>query len=196
MNIEVILVFIVIAVLSGLSNRNKNQQQKRKRQNRQPPSQPMESRKTSQKQPQRTTPKRKSLLEEMMEQYDLADPRNKQDARTTKKPERKIKPEEPVEEKKKTDPKKKITSSLEHKEKKSISSSIKRKSKEKKIDDKGIYGTELTKDLIDATSVEKSEIGQKAFSSLVEVDQQSLVKGIIMAEVLGKPKSRRRKDAS
>ncbi len=59
----------------------------------------------------------------------------------------------------------------------------------------GVEAGESIEDVIGKSSVEKSEIGTEGFDKLLKFDQRSLVQGIVMAEILDKPKATRKKRA-
>lgn len=201
MNPEVIFVFIVLVVINSLFNKNrvqKKQQQRRNVQNQQNQTrqstatsekkhqQASSSTKEQRKEPPRQKPR--SLLEEVLEQYNISEkkpPSREDQPKPEQKPEKTKQADENVSYHKgytkKDQPKK------SGKKKEGKSPAKPRKS--------GVEAGELTGDFFEKTSVEKSEIGIEGFDRLLKFDQESLVRGIVMSEVLQKPKSMRKNKA-
>lgn len=221
MNPEVIFVFVVLAIINSLFNKNKVQKKQQQRrtqqmqnqqnQNQQESDKPVknqqrkasrtrdsedyglserrkepssENSKKSQPQPQRQRPR--SLLEEVLEQYNI-----REDHSSSK----------PKEESPKKEQVEVIESSIEDEHYTDYSRRDQPKKSRKKKEmkgysksrKKGVESGELSGDFFEKTSVEKSEIGADGFSELLKFDQQALVRGIIMSEILEKPKSMRKK---
>ena len=130
----------------------------------------------------------RSLLEEVLQQYNLNDgsAQQKSDAKTSK--EVKVKPEKSAEEKKHYTDYSDRAQPQKSRKKKVMESYTKNRKK-------GIKAGELGGDFFEKSSVEKNEIGIEGFNELLTFDQKSLVRGIVMAEVLGKPKSLQKKKA-
>lgn len=199
MNPEVIFVFVVLIVINSLFNKNKvqkKQQQRRNQQNQQ--NQRPQSSGPSEKREQQTKTdsrretsesgkqKSRSLLEEVLEQYNVSE-KQVPSRGEQKKPE-----ETPEKVKKASGDEGHYTdySDRDQPKKSRKKKEMKAYSKPRK---KGVETGELSGDFFEKTSVEKSEIGVEGFNELLEFDQKSLVRGIVMSEVLQKPKSMRKK---
>ncbi len=205
MNPEVIIIFIVLAIINSIFNKNKvqkKQQQRRNQQsqNQQRPAQTKprdsedyglserrkasSSEKPEMSQPQRQKPR--SLLEEVLQQYNISD------EKAPAKPKEQTPKEVSVKVKETSNDEGHYTdySNRDQPKKSRKKKEMKAYSKPRK---KGVESKELSGDFIEKTSVEKTEIGAEGFSELLKFDQQSLVRGIVMAEILEKPKSMRKK---
>ena len=210
MNPEVIFIFVVLAIINSIFNKNKVQKKQQQRRNQQMQNQQSQSqqrpeqaksrdtgdyglserRKASssenreQTQPQRQKPR--SLLEEVLEQYNIREDNA---------------PSKPKEQASKVAPVKVQESSTDdgHYTDYSKRDQPKKSRKKKELKGysksrkKGMEAGELSGNFFEKTSVEKTEIGADSFSELLKFDQQSLVRGIVMAEILKKPKSMEKK---
>lgn len=212
MNPEVIFIFVVLAVINSIFNKNKVQKKQQQRrtqqmQNQQKPAQSQnkqqqtdsedsgdyglsERRKSgpagNPQKPQPRTKKPRSLLEEVLEQYNIRedDTPQKNKGQTPKKT--------PIKdaEVSKDDGHYTDYSNRDLPKKSRKKKELESYSKPRK---KGVEAGELGGDFFEKTSVEKSEIGAEGFNELLKFDQQSLVRGIVMSEILEKPKSMRKK---
>jgi type IV secretory pathway VirB10-like protein len=215
MNPEVIIVFVVLAIINSIFNKNKvqkKQQQKRNQQNQQQfgqsgPDQKQKKpdsrnsddyglserrkspsgengEKTRQQAPtQRQRPR--TLLEEVLQQYNISEDDQSSKPKKEAPKSVEVKAETSKEEDHYTDYSRRDLPKKSRKKKE-----MKPYSKRPK---KGVESGELTGDFFEKTSVEKSEIGAQSFDQLLTFDQQSLARGIIMAEILEKPRSMRKK---
>jgi|GEM_PF-1184465 len=219
MNPEVIFIFVVLAIINSIFNKNKvqkKQQQRRNQQNQQKfgqsgpdqkqsktnsrdsgdyglserrkePSSENREKTQPKSQPQRQRPR--SLLQEVLEQYNIKEDKappiqEGEIAKESPKNDNEISKEEGHY----TD-----YSNRELPKKSRKKTEMKPYSKPRK---KGVIAGELSGDFFEKTSVEKSEIGVEGFDQLLKFDQESLVQAIVMSEILDKPKSMRKKKVS
>ncbi len=211
MNPEVIFIFVVLAIINSIFNKNKVQKKQQQRRNQQMQNQENQQRpaqtkhrdssedyglserrkvssseKTEKTQSQQQKPR--SLLEEVLQQYNI------NDEKTSTKTKEQTSKEVPVKTKETSNDEGHYTdySNRDQPKKSRKKKEMKAYSKPRK---KGAEAKKLSADFIEKTSVEKSEIGAEGFSELLKFDQQSLVRGIIMSEILEKPKSMRKNKA-
>lgn len=221
MNPEAIIVFVVLIAINALFSKNKTQKQQQRRnqqsQNKQRPAQQGPDRQRSEQErstkdsgeargyglnqrhegssenkdtvrPQRQRQRPRSLLEEVLEQYNITEEQEPSKSKSTSSEEIQ---ENAIETKKEEDhytdysnrnlPKK-------SRKKKELKGYTKRRKN-------GVETGEGIEDVIGKDSVDKSEIGTEGFDKLLKFDQRSLVQGIVMAEILDKPKATRKKRA-
>lgn len=212
MNPEVIFIFIVLAIINSIFNKNKvqkKQQQRRNQQSQQFEKQQVDSQqKMAQRKSQDTqtyrgaeekdasapqeretqtrSQKPRSLLEEVLQQYNLSE------SSTQQKPENKT-PTEPKTDPVKPSKEKKKSRGYSHRTQPQKLNKNKVVESYKKSRKSGIESGELGGDFFSKTSVEKNQIGTEGFDELLSFDQKSLVQGIVMAEILGKPKALQKK---
>ena len=235
MNPEVIFIFVVLAIINSIFNKNKvqkKQQQRRNQQNQQgfgqsgpdqrktqtqtktqtktrtqtqtkthsrdsedyglserrkEPSLENREKAQSKSQPERQRPR--SLLEEVLEQYNIKEDK----APSIKEGEIAKDSPEKVEEISKEEGHYTDYSNRELPKKSRKKTEMKPYSKPRK---KGLKPGELSGDFFEKSSVEKSEIGVEGFDQLLKFDQESLVQAIVMSEILDKPKAMRKKKVS